>query len=181
MTIRDRIRDFRRVRASALAPHPDNWRTHPLRQRAVLAGLLAEIGFAGALLARELPDGTLQLVDGHLRAETAADAVVPVLVTDLTDAEAATVLATYDPVAALAGADAAALDAVLRGALTGSDVVAGLLADLAGAAGPPTPAAPAGPPPERYQVLIDFDSEPDQAAWLARLTAEGLRCRSLIS
>ena len=30
-------------------------------------GVLAEIGYADALLARELPDGSLQLIDGHLR------------------------------------------------------------------------------------------------------------------
>jgi hypothetical protein len=29
-------------------------------------GLLNEIGFAGALMARDLPDGKLQLIDGHL-------------------------------------------------------------------------------------------------------------------
>ena len=183
MIIRDRIRELRRVRAGDLAPHPNNWRTHPDRQRAVLRGLLAEIGYADALIARERADGTLQLIDGHLRAETTPDAVVPVLVTDLTDAEAATLLATLDPLAALAGTDAAALDALLRDVQTGSDAVAGLLAELAQDAGPgDAPPADAADelPPERYQILIEFDSERDQAAWLARLTAEGLVCRSLI-
>ena len=35
--------------------------------------------------------------------------------------------------------------------------------------------------PEKYQILIEFDSEQDQAAWLEKLSAEGLQCRSLIS
>jgi len=70
MHIRDRIKDFRRVSASLLCPNPKNWRTHNTRQRNVLKGILAEIGYADALLARELPDGSLQLIDGHLRAET---------------------------------------------------------------------------------------------------------------
>jgi hypothetical protein len=184
MTIRDRIRDFRRVRAAALTPHPDNWRTHPPRQRAVLQGLLAEIGFAGALLVRELPDGSLQILDGHLRAETAADAVIPVLVTDLTDAEAAKLLATLDPLAAMAGTDGGALETLLRRVDTESAAVAGLLADLAttaGATSGPTTPARIELPPERYQILIECESEWDQATWLARLTAEGLKCRSLIT
>ena len=70
MHIRDRIIELRRVRASELRPHPRNWRQHPPRQRDALRGVLAEVGYADALLARELPDGTLMLIDGHLRAET---------------------------------------------------------------------------------------------------------------
>src|ERR1039457_1353233 len=69
--IDDRSKELRRVRASDLIPHPENWRLHPGSQVAALRGVLSHIGFAGALVARELPDGTLQLIDGHLRAEIA--------------------------------------------------------------------------------------------------------------
>ena len=68
MRIRDRIKELRRVKADRLRPHPKNWRTHPQRQQDALRGILAEIGYADALLARELPDGSLELIDGHLRA-----------------------------------------------------------------------------------------------------------------
>jgi hypothetical protein len=64
--------------------------------------VLDEVGFVGALVARPLPDGSLQLVDGHLRAETLPDAELPVLVVDLTDEEAARLLAVYDPLTSLA-------------------------------------------------------------------------------
>jgi len=74
MQIRDRIKELRRVRAKDLLPNPRNWRVHPKVQAAALRGLLAEVGYAGALLARELPDGKLQLIDGHLRAETTPSA-----------------------------------------------------------------------------------------------------------
>ena len=60
MRIRDRIKDLRRVPASQLRPHPKNWRRHPQAQHDALRGVLAEIGYAGALLARELPDGSLE-------------------------------------------------------------------------------------------------------------------------
>src|SRR5690554_7471545 len=106
-TMRDRILGFSRVPASSLMPHPDNWRRHPDLQRRVLADLLQEIGMADALLVRELHDGRLQLLDGHLRAETCGDQLVPVLMLDLDDAEAAKLIASLDPLASLAESDQA--------------------------------------------------------------------------
>lgn len=70
VTIRDRVVELRRVPASDLLPNPANWRRHPKAQREALQGVLEEVGFAGAVLARETSDG-LMLIDGHLRAETA--------------------------------------------------------------------------------------------------------------
>src|SRR5690606_19008193 len=113
MQFLDRIQQLRRVRACDLVPHPHNWRTHPQAQRQALAGLLAEIGFADALVARELPDGRLQLIDGHLRASTAADAEVPVLVAALDDAAAEKLLVTLAPLASMAGVDPAPLEHLL--------------------------------------------------------------------
>lgn len=84
MKIRDRIKELRRVKASELLPNPKNWRRHGKKQTAALRGLLSEIGYADALIARELPDGRLQLCDGHLRAETTPKIEVPVLVLDVT-------------------------------------------------------------------------------------------------
>ena len=72
MKIRDRVKELRRVRAGELRPHPKNWRTHPAAQRDALRGVLAEIGYADALLARELPDGTLELA-GHGWGENIAE------------------------------------------------------------------------------------------------------------
>ena len=110
MDVRDRIIDFRRVPASELIPHPKNWRMHPNAQRDVLRAVLGEIGFADAVIARETPDG-LQLIDGHLRQEPMGDAPVPVLVLDLDETEADLLLATLDPLAAMADADPEALAA----------------------------------------------------------------------
>jgi hypothetical protein len=142
MKVRDRVKELRRVKASELRPSPSNWRTHPAAQRDALQGLLAEVGFAGALLARELDDGTLELIDGHLRAETLPDTEVPVLVLDVDAAEARKLLASFDPIAAMAQADAEALDGLLREVQTGNQALAQMLTDLAGEAGILT--APAG-------------------------------------
>ncbi|HJU27891.1 MAG TPA: hypothetical protein VJ718_01895, partial [Candidatus Binataceae bacterium] len=73
LAIRDRVRELRRVRARDLAPNPKNWRRHPKAQADALRGLLSEVGYADALLVRELADGRLMLIDGHLRAETTPD------------------------------------------------------------------------------------------------------------
>src|SRR5678809_685323 len=64
------IKELRRVRAGDLRPHPKNWRKHPEEQQNALRGILTEVGFVDALMVRELSDGALQVVDGHLRAET---------------------------------------------------------------------------------------------------------------
>ena len=60
MFIRDRVRELRRVAAGQLRPSPKNWRSHPTAQRDALKGLLAELGYCDALLARELADGALE-------------------------------------------------------------------------------------------------------------------------
>jgi len=54
--IRDRIKELRRVPASELLPNPKNWRTHPVAQQDALRGVLAEVGYADALIARETPE-----------------------------------------------------------------------------------------------------------------------------
>lgn len=130
MKIRDRIKELRRVKANELHPNPKNWRTHPKKQMDAIRGILAEIGFAGAELARELPDGTLQLIDGHARAEVAGDAEIPVLILDVTESEADKILATFDPLGAMAEADGQKVDKLLREVQTGSEALAEMLANL---------------------------------------------------
>ncbi len=134
MNIRNRVKALRNVRAADLAPNPKNWRTHPKAQKDALRGILAEVGYADALLARELPDGSLMLVDGHLRAETTPEQEVPVLVLDINEAEADKLLLSLDPLAALAETNAVALDSLLREVDTGSEGLQQMYADMAEAA-----------------------------------------------
>jgi hypothetical protein len=131
MNIRNRVKSLRMVPASDLRPNPKNWRTHPKAQADALRGVLAEVGLADACLARELPDGSLMLIDGHLRAETLGDGDVPVLVLDVNEAEADKLLATLDPLAAMAETDAAKFDALLRLVGSSSEAVQELLAQTA--------------------------------------------------
>ncbi|HEY4232610.1 MAG TPA: hypothetical protein VGM76_04235 [Lacipirellulaceae bacterium] len=185
MQIRDRIKELRRVRAAELRPNPRNWRKHPAVQQDALRGLLAEVGYAGALLARELPDGSLMLIDGHLRAETTPDAVVPVLVLDVDEREADKILLTHDPLAGMAEASEERLHALLANVQTESDAVRSLLDSLsqADASADDLLARSQDRPeidvPESYQVVVECKDEDDQQTVYARMRAEGYRCRVL--
>src|ERR1700680_4313699 len=99
---RNRIVRHVRLRAGDLVAHELNPRLHSEAQRAALAALYDEIGFARSLLAYELPDGRLKLIDGHLRASMDPDHEVDVEILDVDDAEARALLLSIDPLALLA-------------------------------------------------------------------------------
>lgn len=97
---RNRVRELRYVQAAELKANPRNFRKHPERQTKALKGVLDAVGVAGALLAYEHPERGLELIDGHLRQEIGGE--WPVLILDVTEAEANVLLATHDPIAAMA-------------------------------------------------------------------------------
>lgn len=130
MQIRDRVKEFRRIKAKDLVPCEQNWRVHPQSQKDAMRGILTEIGFAGALLVRELPDGRFGICDGHLRAETTPDMEVPVLVLDVDEREAKYLLATHDPLGAMAEANDEALAALMQDVESGNAAVQEMLANL---------------------------------------------------
>jgi len=183
MKIRDRIKELRRVPASQLLPNPKNWRTHPAAQRDVLKGVFAEVGIADAVLVRELEDGSLMLIDGHLRAEEAGDTELPVLVLDVNQAEADKLLATFDPLSAMAEIDGERLDGLLRDLDTSSDAIRDLLSELAEQAGivPPDEAVEGDQPPLKtgFEIVVTCENEQQQQEVFDRLNAEGLKCRVL--
>lgn len=154
VTIRDRIKDLRRVPAATLRPNPKNWRRHPARQNDALLAALNEIGYAGALLARETDEG-IMLIDGHARAGLTPDAVVPVLILDVDEEEADKLLAIYDPIGAMAETDRVALEELIGSLDFESEDLSKLLADMQGAATPPL----ADPPAEFPRLSADVDTD----------------------
>jgi DNA modification methylase len=131
--IRNRVRELRLVRASQLLPNRKNWRRHPAEQAAALRGLLAEIGYADVLIARDTPDG-LVLIDGHLRAETTPNMMVPVVIVDLTEDEADKLLLTGDALTGMAVADAKQVQALLATLQFENESIGALLENIAGEA-----------------------------------------------
>lgn len=139
MATRIRITELRHVLASSLRANPRNWRTHPQAQSDAMRGILSEIGYADSLIARELPDGSLMLIDGHLRAETTPGEIVPVQIVDLTEAEADKLLLSLDPLAAMAETDAAAMEQLCAEAETNNEALQAMWDEMqASSMGDPT-------------------------------------------
>lgn len=110
-----------------LIPHPNNWRTHPPEQLAAVRTLVSTLGFADAVKVVELGPGKYQIVDGHARVEVLPDEQIPILVLDLTPDEAKQLLATYDPLGAMAGKDPEKLAGLLSDLKAVGDGLAGLV------------------------------------------------------
>ncbi|MFA5234952.1 MAG: hypothetical protein WC390_11190 [Sulfurimonas sp.] len=185
MGIRDRIKKLIRVRAGDLSACPKNWRTHQKAQVDALRGVIAEIGYADALLARELPNGTLELVDGHARQALDPEQIVPVLVLDLDQDEALKLMAVLDPLAGMAEANEVALESLLAEIGTESEALQAMLDGLAKENGI---AVDEGLPPEScdnqtcaesWSIVVECNDETDQKALYKNMQKEGRRCRLL--
>jgi len=118
-----------------LLANPSNWRIHPAAQQNALSGVLKEIGLVQNVVANRT---TGHLVDGHLRVMLAMrenQPVVPVTWVELSEEEEHLILASLDPLAAMATADAGALNALLSSVQSGEAAVTAMLAELAEGAG----------------------------------------------
>src|ERR1043166_428989 len=128
---RNRVKELRYVSPRDLGDHPHQWREHPDFQRSALRGVLEDIGIAGALLAYESSTtGVLTSIDGHLR-KSLGDTPWPTLILDVTDEEAALLLASHDPLAALAETNRDALATLLQEVQSGDAAVQQMLSELA--------------------------------------------------
>lgn len=106
-----RVKGLRYVKASELRTD-GNWKLHPATQRFGLTASLAEIGFCDPIIARETEQG-LFIIDGHMRAEQCGDQVVPVVVLDVDEREAAKLKVALDGLGLLSEADRDQLDGLL--------------------------------------------------------------------
>jgi hypothetical protein len=111
---RNRIVGHGEVDATELLANPKNWRIHPKAQRDALGGVLAEVGWVQEVIVNRR---TGFVVDGHLRAAMAISAgeKVPVLYIDVSEEEEALILATLDPLSAMAASDKAAFEGLIGG------------------------------------------------------------------
>jgi hypothetical protein len=130
-TWRNRIVGEGEQPASQFIANPGNWRTHPQNQRDAMRGALNEVGWVQRVIVNRQ---TGYLVDGHERVWQAlqnGDASVPYVEVDLSPEEESYVLATLDPIGAMAVADREQLDALLREVQSGEAGVQAMLAELA--------------------------------------------------
>jgi hypothetical protein len=183
MTIRNRIKEHRRVRAGDLVPHELNWRKHPASQRAALEALYKEVGFARSLLVYELPDGRLKVIDGHLRRDIHPDMRVNVEVLDVNEAEARKLLLSIDSLAALAETDRDVVDDLVADTPADSPILKELWESLARQASDACAALPDATANvlEQFLILVECTDESEQIRLLERWRAEGISYRALIS
>lgn len=180
--IRNRIKGHRRVRAGDLVPHEWNWRMHPERQVDTLRALYAEVGYARSVLAYELPDGRLKLIDGHLRRELDPDMLVDVEVLDVDEKEARKLLLSLDSVAALAEADGANVTQLLRHTETESAALRELWSNLAESSARAREVLDKSEQvKEQYWIMVECADEAEQTELLGRFLEEGLSCRALLA
>ena len=128
---RNRIVGHADVAPGELVPNPRNWRTHPPEQQRALAGALGEVGWVAEVLVNQT---TGNVVDGHLRIELALsrdEPTVPVTYVELSEDEERLVLASLDPLAAMATAEQEQLAALLAGLAPADEALRALLDDLA--------------------------------------------------
>lgn len=139
-----------------LLAHPQNWRIHPKHQTDALAGVLRDVGIVQNIIVNRR---TGYVVDGHARVALAlrdGQASLPVTYVDLSEAEEAEILTTLDPISAMAAAEAAKLEELLREVSTGEAAVQAMLDGLAQQHGIVPGIEPGGGGDE-------FDATPDES------------------
>jgi len=151
------------VEAGSLADNPRNWRRHPEAQTGALRAVIEdpEIGWAGALLYNER---TGRLIDGHDRKKIVGPkGLVPVLIGSWSKRAEMKILATLDPLAAMATPDAEQLQSLLDDVDLSDDAFAGLLDELQDQAGQLLPQNSSGvvedevPEPPKKAITIRGD------------------------
>jgi hypothetical protein len=124
------------VDPDTLLAHPDNWRIHPEHQRAIMRGVLSELGWTDRVKVSRRTGRHDLIIDGHLRTmlSKAAGEKVPVEPLTLTDDEERIALASHDALTALSEADYSAvqrnLNEIRHDGPAGSDAMVGLFDDL---------------------------------------------------
>lgn len=178
----NRIVGYAVAEAGQLLGNPKNWRIHPVAQQTALDQVLSEVGFVAAVIVNKRTgkswgrDRNIEtIVDGHLRVQMAVsrgeETPVPVIYVDLDPAEEAVVLATLDPLSAMAGRDREKLDDLLQDVSTQVDLEAILHRERAAR----TVSFEATEP--GLGVLVECETQERQEALLQELRAAGWTCR----
>jgi ParB-like chromosome segregation protein Spo0J len=168
-----------------LLANPGNWRIHPKHQQDSFLGVVHDVGMVQNIMVNRV---TGHVVDGHMRVLLAikeGQRSIPITYVELSEEEEAEILATYDPIGAMAVADRDLFESLLKQFNTDSTDLQQMVSNLA--AGNPlvngstnTDASPVEIP-QQYMILIECSSEREQANLLERFMKDGLKCRALIS
>ena len=139
----------------SLLANSSNWRGHPKNQQDALLGVLHEVGVVQNILVNRQSG---MVVDGHLRVALAlreGQKSIPITYVDLSPDEEALILATLDPLSALAFADKVKLGELLADVSTTEAALQRMLAELAVKTG----VTPPNDPLEEWQGMPEFEHE----------------------
>ena len=173
------------VPASQLLANEKNFRIHPQPQQDVLAAVLNEIGFVQSVIVNKRTSkawgrdrGVETVLDGHLRISLAIsrsdDFEVPVSYVDLLPEEEAAIMASFDPIGAMATTDREKLDALVAELPDElRELTAILRADQKA-----IKKLVAFSAEDHHRVIVECGSIAQQTALIERLQAEGLNCRA---
>ncbi len=113
-TLRNRIVGSGSIDVAEIRKNPSNWRKHPADQLRALEDVLDQVGWIQNVIVNRT---TGNLVDGHARVEIAEkrkEKTLPAVFVEITPEEEDLVLASIDPISALAKVDDEKLAAILE-------------------------------------------------------------------
>jgi len=175
-TWRNRIVGYGEEDPGMLVANPKNWRVHPKVQQDALNGVLRDVGVVQNIIVNRT---TGHVVDGHLRVALAIrekHPSIPVTYLELSEAEEAEVLATLDPLSAMAATDKDQLDALLRDVSTADANVMSMLASL----GERKSLDRSVLLSDIFELVVACSDEDDLHMQFSRMTEEGRSCRTLM-
>lgn len=170
-----------------LLANPKNWRVHPGNQQAGMEAVLDRVGWVQSVVVNQRSGF---LVDGHLRVSLALrrnEPKIPVVYVDLDDEEEDLILATLDPIAALAGTDQDLLESLLSGIVTEDPALTALLGKLSGdysgdGKGPGDDGEPGKDGyKEQYGVIVICENSAHQEKIYNELQGAGHNCRVVVT
>jgi hypothetical protein len=178
---RIRITGFETKPAASFKFNPLNYRRHGAAQRDALRTMLGDVGWVQGVIENKR---TGNLIDGHARIEEALrddpKQPVPYLVVDLSEAEEKAVLATLDPIGAMAEADPAAVDALFKetiAAMPGlEELLTGLHYDLEDET--ETPKTKTVEFKESFKIVIECTSARHQKKVIKQLDSAGIEYKA---
>lgn len=134
MDIKNRILSHSSRPANEFKFNPLNWRKHPKRQTDALESILRDVGWVQNVIVNQR---TGNLIDGHARVELALKTgeSVPYISVDLSEDEENLMLATLDPISAMAGIESEKLGELLKGISVSDNKINLVLDSLAEDAG----------------------------------------------
>lgn len=128
---RNRIVAYGEEDPEQLLANPYNWRVHPQHQQAAFLGVVHDVGVVQNIIVNK---ATGHVVDGHMRVLLAikeGQRSIPITYVDLSEQEEAEILATYDPISAMAVADRELFAQTLRQFNTGAPAIQELASKMA--------------------------------------------------